>query len=101
MEGLAQPLLSRSAAVKLNLVSWLCELTGDEYKAKVIHEYPKLFTGLGMMQEEYSVKLKDETKLFALTVPRKVPMLLYDKTKNENTRVVKSGVISPVNYLTD
>ena len=93
VESLARPLLGRSAAVKLNLISRLCELTSDDYKAKVMHDYPKLFTGLGMMKEEYTIKLKDETKPFALTVPRKVPMPLYEETKNEITRMIKSGVI--------
>ena len=103
VESLTQPLLGRSAAVKLNLtcISRLCELTSDDYKAKVTHDYPKLFTGLGMMKEEYTVKLKDEMKPFALTVPRKVPMPLYEETKNEITRMIKSGVISPVDHPTD
>ena len=101
VESLARPLLGRSAAVKLNLISRLCELTSDDYKAKVMHDYPKLFTGLGMMKEEYTIKLKDETKPFALTVPRKVPMPLYEETKNEITRMIQSGVISPVDHPTD
>ena len=66
-----------------------------------MHDYPKLFTGLGMMKEEYTIKLKDETKPFALTVPRKVPVPLYEETKHEITRMIESGVISPVDHPTD
>jgi len=66
-----------------------------------MYEYPKLFTGLGMMKEEYTIRLKAETKPFALTVPRKVPMPLYEETKNEITRMIKSGVTSPVDHPID
>lgn len=101
VESLARPLFGRSTAVKLNLISRLCELTSDDYKAKVIRDYSKLFRGLGMMREEYTIKLKDETKPFALTVPRKVHMPLYKEMKNEITRMLESGVISPVDHPTD
>ena len=40
VESLARPLLSRSAAVKLNLISRLCELATADYKTKVMHDYP-------------------------------------------------------------
>ena len=44
-----------------------------------------------MIKEEYTIKLKGETKPFALTVPRKVPMPLYEETKNEITRVIQKA----------
>lgn len=76
-------------------------MTSDDYKAKVMHDYPKLFTGLGVMKEEYVIKLKDDAKPFALTVPRKVPMPLYDVTKSKIERMLESGVISPVDNPTE
>ena len=54
-----------------------------------------------MMKEEYNIKLKDDATPFALTVPRKVPMPLYTETKDEIDRMLKSGVISPVDSPTD
>ena len=77
------------------------ELTSDDYKAKVMHDYPKLFTGLGVMKEEYVIKLKDDAKPFALTVPRKVRMPLYDVTKSKIERMLESGVISPLDNPTE
>ena len=44
------------------------------------------------------MKLKDDAKPFALTVPRNVPISLYEKTKHEIERMLKSGVISPVDH---
>ena len=74
VEDLARPLLGRNAAVNLKLISRVCELTSDDYKVQVMHEYPRLFTSMGQMEEEYTIKLKDGSKPFALSVPRKVPM---------------------------
>lgn len=76
-------------------------MTSDDYKAKVVHDYPKLFTGIGVMKEEYAITLNDDAKSFALSVPRKVPMLLYDVTKSEIERMLKSAVISPVDNPTE
>ena len=55
MESLARLLLGRSAAVKLNLISRVSELTSDEYRAKVMCDYPTLLTGLGAMKKEYII----------------------------------------------
>ena len=40
-EDLTQPLLGRAAAESLNLINRIHELTSDEYKVNVIHDYPK------------------------------------------------------------
>ena len=72
VEGLPRPLLGRQAAENLNLINRVCGLTSDNYKAKVIRDFPQLFTGLRAMKEEYNIKLKGDVKPFALTVPRKV-----------------------------
>ena len=66
----------------------------------MIHDYPKLFTGLGIMKEEYIIKLKDDVTPFTLIVPKKVPMSLYAETKCEIDRMLKSTVISPVDSPT-
>ena len=56
----------------------------------MIRDFPQLFTGLGAMKDEYNIKLKDG-----------VPMPLYAETKNEIQRMLKSGVITPVDHPTD
>ena len=77
------------------------ELKTEDYKTKVICDYPQLFEGLGTKKDEYTIKLRDDAKPFALTVPRKVPIPLYGETKHEIERMLKSGVISPVDHPTD
>ena len=53
------------------------------------------------MEEEYTIKVKDGSKPFALSVPRKVPMPLYAETKREIQRMLLSGVISYVDRPTE
>ena len=66
-----------------------------------MHDYPQLFEGLGTMKDEYTNKLKDDAKPFVLTVPRKVPMPLYEETRHENERMLKSRVILPMDHPTE
>ena len=66
-----------------------------------MRDYPQLFEGLSTMKDEYTIKLKDDAKPFALTVPRKVPIPLYEETKHEIERMLKSGVISSVDHSTE
>ena len=102
VESLARPLLTRSVAARLYLLSRLCGLTTDDYKAKVMcHDYPPLFEGLGTMKDEYTIKLKDDVKPFALTVPKQVPTPLYEDTTHKIARMLESRVISPVDHLTE
>ena len=64
-------------------------------------DYPQLFEGLGTKKDEYIIKLKDDAKPFALTLPRKVPMPLYEESRHEIERMLKSGVILPVDHPTE
>ena len=71
------------------------------YKAKMVTEYPKLFRGLGEIQGEYQIKLRDNAQPFALHSPRKVPLPVLGKTKAEIFRVLTMNVISRVDEPTD
>lgn len=53
------------------------------------------------MKDSYYVKLKESTKPFQVTVPREVPLPLYQKKKEELDRTLESGVISKVDEPTD
>ncbi|CAB3997437.1 Hypothetical predicted protein, partial [Paramuricea clavata] len=56
--------------------------------------------GLGELEGEYEIKLKELPEPFALNVPRKVPFPMLDKTKKEIERMLKIGVISKVDQPT-
>ena len=66
-----------------------------------MHDYPQLFEGLGTMKDEYTIKLKDDAKPFGLTKPRNVPKPLYEETRHEIERMLKSEVITPVDHPTE
>ena len=60
----------------------------SEYRAK----YSELFDGLGeLLDNPYTIKLKDGASPFALTVLRRVPYSMLPKVKTE---LVAQGVIS-------
>lgn len=53
------------------------------------------------MKDSYRITLKENVKPFQVTVPRKVPLLLYQKTKDELNRMLEMGIISRVDQPTD
>ena len=98
---LERPLLGRDAAEKLKLVNRVDTVSSDDSKTKIASKHPQLFTGLGQMKDSYTITLKEDTKPFAISVARKVPLPLYRKTKDELDRMLETGVISPVDQPTD
>ena len=58
--------------------------------------YPDLFCGLGTFRAGYHIILKQDTKLFALSTPRRVALPLLPEVKAELARMEKLGVISKV-----
>jgi hypothetical protein len=82
VKDLRNPLLGKSACVSLNLLGKINEVENSEapeeskYKQQIIGQYPKLFKGLGELEGEYEIKLKELQEPFALNVPRKVPFPL-------------------------
>ena len=88
-------LLGRAASVALGLVARVDTISLNSTKA-VEEQFPKLFTELGKLEGEYKIKLKTDAKPFALSIPRRVPLPLMPKVKQELTRMEEMGVISRV-----
>ena len=78
VKGLERPLLSREATEKLKLINRIHALSSKDYKTKVMTRHPGLFKGLGQMKDQYDIKLKETAKPFAITVPRRVPLPLFE-----------------------
>ena len=112
-----KPLLSRKAGVALKLIQKVNEInkvnkinevdevtekvtTSAGYKQKIVREYLELFTGSGEIPGEYQIKLIENPEPFALHVPRKVPLPLLKKTKDEIEKMLMMGVISRVDEPT-
>ena len=101
VKGLQRPLLSRPVSQSLNLINKIDAINKRDYRTDIVKQYPKLFKGLGEIEGEYEIKLNENLKPFTLTVPRKVPLPLLSKTKQEIDRMLKIGVIRKVNEPTD
>ena len=53
------------------------------------------------MKDSYCITVKEDASSFLVSVPRKVPLPLYQKTKEELGRMLETGVISRVGQPTD
>ena len=95
--GLCRALLGRPAIEALNLIARLDLVEVDCYKAK----YPELFSGLGSMEGEHKITLKPGYTPFAIVTPRRVPLPLMPKVKEELDRMEHMGVISRVHKPTE
>ncbi|KAE8276982.1 hypothetical protein D5F01_LYC25286 [Larimichthys crocea] len=99
VEGLRTPLLSGAAAMTLQLVARVNSISLDS-KETVKREFPKLFSGLGKMEGEYTIVLKPDAKPFSLSTPRHISLPLLQKVKEELSRMEQQGVISKVDEPT-
>ena len=83
----------------LQLVQWVRGVqTG---KLNPVQQFPSLFQGLGKLQGEYSIKLQEGAKPYALTTSQCVPIPLMKPVKAELERMEKLEVISRVSEPTD
>ena len=71
------------------------EIPKLDTKDDVAKAYPKLFSGIGKLKGKYTIPLRDDAKPFCLYTPRRVPLPLMKKVKDEINGLVKSGVIQP------
>ncbi|XP_060798261.1 uncharacterized protein K02A2.6-like [Neoarius graeffei] len=90
-------LLGRPAISKLELVAWLDSISIETLKTS----YPKLCSGLGEVRQPYAIRLKPGAEPFSLKTPRRIPLLLMGKVKQELSRMESLGVISRVEDPTD
>jgi transposase InsO family protein len=97
-----KPVLGLQTSLQMNLIQRIYTLnTAEEDPIQVLSEYPELFEGLGRIRDvEYNIEI-DTTVKPVVHAPRKVPIALKTKVKEELDRMVKQGVIVPVETPTD
>ncbi|KAJ8009965.1 hypothetical protein DPEC_G00069650, partial [Dallia pectoralis] len=78
VEGLCTPLLGGLAAVALQLVARINNISLDS-KETVKREFPKLFCGLGKMEGEYNIVLKPGAQPFSISTPMRISLPLLPK----------------------
>lgn len=95
---LTEALLSINAIEGLHLATRVAGIAGHaDFRA----EFPRLFQGLGKMENEFDIKLKPGIKPFNLSTPRRIPLPLMDKVKEELANMEACGVISKVDKPTE
>ena len=64
-------------------------------------EFPALFTGLGCLQDPYTIQLADDVKPYCQYTARNVPLPRRPRVEAELTRMEQPGVIRKVTEPTD
>ena len=95
VKGLRNNLLGLGAIEKLQLVKRMETMFTQPLDVKT--KFPKVFSGLGTLGEEYTICLKEDARPHALHTPRNIPLPLRDKVHEELDRMEEMGVISKVN----
>ena len=67
-------------------------------KENVVKQYPALFTGLGELKGEHVIHLREHATPFRLATPRRAPLPLIEKVKDEIERMASAGVIEPTDW---
>ena len=68
---------------------------GKEQKQAIMTMHPNLFKGLGKMEPEHPIKLKDDISP-KVHLPRKIPANLLEKIKEELGNMEKTGGIRKI-----
>ncbi|XP_061926289.1 uncharacterized protein K02A2.6-like [Entelurus aequoreus] len=94
--GLTQPLLGLPAIEAMQLVHRAEAVTATQPETDFKAAYPAVFHGLGELKEPYRIELKKGATPYALSTPRRVPLPLREKVREELDRMETMGVISKV-----
>ena len=103
IENLGRNLLGGSAIAELALVSRIDSIRDDPSQTTVPRKfarYAKLFQGLGKLQGDYKIELKEGATPFALSTPRRVAIPRLKAVKEELERMEALGVIERVTQPT-
>ena len=70
-----------------------------ELRDSILKKYKDVFTGIGKLEGEYSIQLQDDAAP-VVHAPRKIPVPLRESLKEELSRLVTDGVLTPVSEPT-
>ena len=87
VKNLQKSPLGRPAIMGLNLV-WRIDAIKKSSQS-ILEQFPSVFNGLDWIERNYTIKLQEEVKPFALTSPRRVPIPLLKPVKEETERMKK------------
>ena len=98
VNGARLALLGRPAIETLKIVQTVNAVEAEEVKEK----FPNLFKGLGKLDgPDYVIKLKPDANPHPISTPRRVPVPLFFKVKEELSRMEQVGIIFKVDEPTE
>ncbi|KAG1671242.1 Transposon Ty3-I Gag-Pol polyprotein [Nymphon striatum] len=86
VKHLSEPLLGKLAIEALKLIERV-NLINQQNSFK--KDFPKLFIGLGRLENEYKIHLQEGCQPFSIAAPRRIPIPLKEKVNNELKLVPK------------
>jgi hypothetical protein len=99
-KGLTRSLLGQPMISNLQLVRRVASVEPtSELSPK--EEFPSLFRGLGKVEGEYTIELRDDAEPYSLSTPRRVAIPLLNCVRQELQRMEELGVIAKVNQPTE
>ena len=101
MRNQPKNLLSKRAIEALNLLMPDPVVHNMEKTPDFRKEFPKLFTGLGLLKDQYKIPLKDDAISVCIYAPRRVPHPLLPKVKSQLEKMERLKVISKVTEPTE
>lgn len=93
VRGLRNNLLGLPAISALELANRIGTFSE---KLEVQRKFPDLFHGLGILGDQYEIKLREGAQPYSLHAPRSVPLPLRERVRQELQRMERGGVISKV-----
>ena len=100
VEGITEALLGRPAIAALKMIERVNAVTSNmetQYRA----EFPRLFGGLGKLQEPYTIRFRNNYLPYAVSAPRRLALPLRGKVKAELDHLERQGVIRSISKPTD
>ena len=97
MKNQNKNLWSKTTIQALQLLKTTSSVYAVEPATNFRNEFPALFKGLGLLQEPYRIRLRQDATPVCLYTPRRVPHPLLPKVKEQLQTMIQSEVISQVN----
>ena len=98
VKNLSRSLLGRPAIEALGLIQ---RVNIVQTKTDIEKQFSRLFDGLGKLEEEYKIVLRDDAQPYAQSTPRCIAIPLWPKVKDELEQMEQMGVVSRVCEPTD
>ena len=99
-KGVTRSLLGQQMISNLQLIQRIASIE-PTIELLLKEEFPSLLQGLGKLEGEYTIELREDAELFSLSTTRRVAIPLLDRVHQELQRMEELGVIARVNEPTE